>query len=76
MKRNLGIVHLSISGADFLCIPVLLTDSKPRYYKLCWVKKISDNIYILTFEYEVICYVETIKEAKERANWFLEYFST
>lgn len=70
-----NIVLFKIRSADFICIPVLLTGSKPQY-KLCWVKKITDSIHIISFEYEVICCAETISEAKERAKWFLEYFST
>lgn len=70
------IVLFRIRGADFLCIPMFSADKKPQYYKLCWVKKTYDNIYILTFEYEVICRVETIKEAKVWAKFFLEYYMT
>lgn len=71
---NLRIVLFEICGADFLCIQWCLIDNKQRY-KLCWVKKTKDNFHNLSFEYEVICYVETIEQAKERAKWFLDYFS-
>lgn len=73
--KNLRTVLFQIRGADFLCIPFFSIENVRKMYKLCWVKKISDNIHTISFEYEVMCYAESISEAKERAKCLLEYFS-
>ena len=69
------IVLFEISGADFLCIPYSFIDHSMRY-KLCWVKKIGDYFDTLSIDYEVICYVDSILDAKEKAKLYLELFST
>lgn len=73
MSKDLPIVHFQIHGADFLCIPCRLTDDKLPY-KLCWIKKISDINHVLSFEYELLFYVESVTHAKKRAEFFLKYY--
>ena len=74
MAKNLRIVFMKFSGADFLCIPCKTIDDK-QCYKLCFVKNVRDYISDLTVDYHVICFVESISEAKEKAKCFLENYS-
>ena len=72
--ENLRIELFEVCDADFLCIPYSFIDHSMGY-KLCWVKKIGDYFDILSIDYEVICYVDSILDAKENARCFLEHFS-
>lgn len=65
--KNLRTMFLTIRGADFLCVPCMTIDGKSRY-KLCWVKKVTDNYHNLSVEYELIRYAKTISEAKEKSK--------
>ena len=75
MKTHLRLKFFQIQGADFICIPHKFTTNK-KCYKLCWVRKTTENFHNLLIEYEVICYAQNIIEAKERAKWFVENFTT
>ena len=76
MERDLHLNFFQIQGADFVCIPCRFTNNVQNY-KLCWVEKSSDKLCRLTIEYQPLCMVSNIEEAKNKAKWYLEnYFMT